>query len=73
VKANRLAGHTMPQEGRVYDRIGRRVQDGPARCSCGATSEQVFTSVNARLRWHRDHKDRRRRRDRPTATQNEVR
>jgi len=57
VKPNRLAGHTMPDEGRLYDARGMRIYRGRARCSCGAESEQVYTSGTRRRGWHFDHKN----------------
>lgn len=53
---NRLAGHSVPYEGRIFD--GWLVRDGAgeARCSCGAVSP-VLPSTNARRKWHREHKD----------------
>ena len=57
MKANRLAGHTLRDEGRV--RGGGFlvfVSEGVGRCSCGATSK-VLHSDGARKRWHRQHKD----------------
>lgn len=52
---NRLAGHTLPHEGRIHTNgVWRRV--GQARCSCGATSP-ILGSDNARKVWHRQHKD----------------
>lgn len=53
--ANRVAGHTLPREGRLYDAHGYPVRVGRARCSCGETSPEMAT-VAARRRWHRDHK-----------------
>jgi len=54
---NRLAGHILPNEGRINTNgLGTAQPCGPARCSCGATSG-VLHSANARRRWHRQHKD----------------
>lgn len=52
--SNRLAGHTLPNEGRVYH-LGVMVWRGSTRCSCGERSPELDT-VNARRRWHREHK-----------------
>lgn len=49
---SRLAGHTLPNEGRVH---GDDAPFGRARCSCGEASE-VLNSDNARKAWHREHK-----------------
>ncbi|MFY1595453.1 hypothetical protein [Micromonospora sp. WMMD737] len=65
MKTNRLAGHTLPNEGRI-SRDGYPVCCGPAVCSCGARSEGLH-GANARKRWHRQHKDNIR------AAQNETR
>jgi hypothetical protein len=57
MRANRLAGHILPNEGRIFGNgIGYPQAEGVARCSCGATSE-VLQSANARKAWHRAHKD----------------
>lgn len=53
---NRLAGHTLPQEGRVYGPTGIRKTLGKARCSCGAESP-TLSSNKGRQDWHRQHKD----------------
>lgn len=50
----RLAGHTLPNEGRIYEN-SYRITTGPAVCSCGEQSEPL-ASDNARRVWHRDHK-----------------
>jgi len=60
VRSNRLAGHTLPYEGRVFDardpRINRLVNGpGRAQCSCGEWSPDM-PSTNARRKWHRAHK-----------------
>ena len=55
MKSNRLAGHTLRNEGRVYDPHGYPMCCGPAVCSCGAQSESLHTAA-ARQRWHREHK-----------------
>lgn len=57
MKPNRLAGHTLPNEGRVRDAAGW-LGNGPgrARCSCGERSPNL-SSTAARKLWHRDHKD----------------
>lgn len=54
MRSNRLAGHTLPNEGRIQVG-GIWVERGPARCSCGAESD-VLKSDNARRRWHFEHK-----------------
>ncbi len=57
MKANRLSGHILPNEGRLprnYD--SQNAAEGPAVCSCGATSE-ALPSASARKKWHREHKD----------------
>lgn len=51
---SRLAGHTLPNEGRIYEN-SYRVTDGPAVCSCGWKS-QIFGSDSARRDAHRRHK-----------------
>jgi hypothetical protein len=56
---NRLAGHALPYEGRIADRLaywGSRGGEGATRCSCGEESP-VLPSTSARQRWHREHKD----------------
>lgn len=55
-RSNRLAGHALPDEGRVRDQYGRFTPTGPATCSCGATSE-ALSSDSARKKWHKGHKD----------------
>jgi hypothetical protein len=54
VENTRLAGHTLPNEGRIYE-YGRRVTDGPAVCSCGEVSKPLYSDY-ARKQWHREHK-----------------
>jgi hypothetical protein len=56
MKSNRLAGHMLPNEGRLYNQYGFLRRSGPATCSCGAQSEEMH-SASARQRWHREHKD----------------
>jgi hypothetical protein len=57
MRSNRLAGHTLPNEGRINGlSVGYSQCCGPAVCSCGAESE-VLHGANARKRWHREHKD----------------
>lgn len=56
MKPNRLAGHTLHSEGRLFDLHGYPQCCGPAVCSCGATSGNLHTAA-ARKRWHREHKD----------------
>jgi hypothetical protein len=55
MKSTRLAGHTLPDEGRIRDSDGYWIATGPAVCSCGETSDEL-PSDNARRRWHRNHK-----------------
>lgn len=55
MRANRLAGHTLPNEGAIYDGV-YIVSRGSTRCSCGVESPPL-PSDNARRKWHRDHKD----------------
>lgn len=52
---NRLKGHTLPNEGRLYDAHGYPVNTGKATCSCGEQSPETDT-IAARQRWHRSHK-----------------
>jgi len=56
---NRLAGHELRNEGRVYGGYSAGYINGPGRatCSCGFRSEEL-PSTNARKQWHRDHKAR---------------
>ena len=54
MRSNRLAGHTLPNEGRIQAE-GLWVEHGPARRSCGVESEPL-KSDNARRRWHFAHK-----------------
>jgi hypothetical protein len=57
-KPNRLAGHALRNEGRIYaGPIAGYVAGivGPAICSCGAKSE-TFAQAADRKRWHRQHK-----------------
>ena len=56
MKANRLPGHTLPTEGRLYDEHGNRAAVGSVTCSCGVPSP-VLPSTTKRLLWHRYHKD----------------
>lgn len=53
--SNRLPGHTLRFEGKVYG-YNHTVRQGRARCTCGAES-LVLDSDAARKRWHREHKD----------------
>lgn len=55
MKSNRLSGHTLPFEGKIYG-YNRTVKHGRARCSCGALSPALDSDA-ARKRWHREHKD----------------
>jgi hypothetical protein len=57
--SNRLAGHTLPCEGRVQlggHIIGDGSGEGRACCSCGRESP-LLPSTRARKQWHRDHKN----------------
>ena len=54
-RSNRLAGHTLPNEGRI-NHDSTSACCGPAVCSCGEQSE-VLHGANARKRWHKQHKD----------------
>ncbi len=56
MRSNRLAGHELPNEGRLYENGIYPVQQGVGVCSCGDKS-QVLPSANARKKWHRDHKN----------------
>lgn len=56
MKANRLAGHELPTEGRIYDEHGNHLTDGSAVCSCG-TPSPVLPSNTKRQLWHKAHKD----------------
>lgn len=57
MRSNRLAGHELPDEGRVYENGIYPVQQGVGVCSCGEKSQQSLPSANARKKWHRDHKN----------------
>lgn len=54
MNVTRLAGHSLPTEGRLYEN-SYRITQGPAVCSCGWQSE-VLVSDNARRVAHREHK-----------------
>ncbi len=54
MNVTRMAGHTLPNEGRIYVNSYRQLI-GPAVCSCGDQSEDL-PSDSARRKWHRDHK-----------------
>jgi hypothetical protein len=58
MRSNRLAGHTLPNEGKLRDASGWLAPyvEGPARCSCGDWSPRL-PSAYARKKWHREHKD----------------
>lgn len=59
MKTNRLAGHELRNEGRVYisgEGYRSRV-DGRGRCSCGVKSSRLLPNAAQRKQWHRDHKD----------------
>ncbi len=49
-----LAGHGLRSEGKTFVH-GRRVQEGPASCSCGELSP-AYGSDAERKRWHKRHK-----------------
>jgi hypothetical protein len=53
----RVAGHTLPFEGRVMVAGWYRNGPGFGRCSCGARSEKELPNTAARQRWHRAHKE----------------
>lgn len=58
-KANtRLAGHELPNEGRLYAGGGwyQAGVEGSATCSCGAKSKKL-PNASQRKKWHRAHKD----------------
>lgn len=56
--SNRLAGHELPNEGRVWNGVIRALTNGAGdiACSCGVLSPYLMTTA-ARQRWHREHKD----------------
>ena len=59
MKNTRLAGHSLPLEGRVQmggRLLGNGNGTGRARCSCGEESP-LLPSTRARRAWHRDHKN----------------
>lgn len=53
----RLAGHSLPNEGRVHDGHGQGYTNGPGRvqCSCGEHSPELPNTAQRR-KWHRQHK-----------------
>jgi hypothetical protein len=58
-KNTRLAGHALPNEGRVGSTLDSSVlRNGPgrSRCTCGKRSP-LLPSTAQRKRWHRDHKE----------------
>jgi hypothetical protein len=57
-KTNRLAGHELPNEGRLDMSGPTRNINGPGRtsCSCGEKSPKLL-NTSQRKQWHRDHKD----------------
>lgn len=55
MKANRLSGHELRNEGRIGG-YGMSNGSGPTKCSCGQKSP-VLPSTGARKKWHREHKD----------------
>jgi hypothetical protein len=59
MRDNRLAGHSLPCEGRVQlggHIIGDGSGEGRAVCECGTESE-LLPSTRARQQWHRAHKN----------------
>ncbi|WP_045740770.1 hypothetical protein [Actinoplanes rectilineatus] len=54
MNVTRLAGHTLPNEGRITVN-GYRTNQGPAVCSCGWTSADLFSDTSRRDA-HRQHK-----------------
>jgi hypothetical protein len=58
MKSNRLAGHELRNEGRVYVPGSGYVSRVQARgkCSCGATSGRLLPNAAQRKAWHREHK-----------------
>jgi hypothetical protein len=57
-RATYVRGHALVgSEGYPYDADGNRIWGwaGPARCSCGAASEDLDSNA-ARKAWHRRHK-----------------
>lgn len=59
MRATRLAGHSLPLEGRVQlggRLIGNGSGEGRAACSCG-TESPLLPSTRARRKWHHDHKN----------------
>lgn len=57
MKADRLPGHGLVAEGRVWI-PGQPVRGGAGRavCGCGVESPEL-PNTSARKRWHREHKD----------------
>ena len=56
MKPNRLPGHTLRHEGRVWDGWNYRSgHEGVSFCSCGAESPRLPNAAQ-RKQWHRDHK-----------------
>lgn len=57
MRANRLSGHSLPNEGRLSG-WPPSAQNGPgkARCSCGTESPDL-PNTNQRQKWFRDHKN----------------
>ncbi len=53
MRNTRLSGHTLPNEGRIYEGGIYRADVGATRCSCGEESP-VLPSDNARRVWPRD-------------------
>lgn len=58
MRTNRLAGHGLPHEGRVWNGLTRQFGNyaGTTSCSCGLISP-FLASTSARRKWHREHKD----------------
>ncbi len=57
MESTRLAGHTLPNEGRIlnYSISFNSPQEGSLAFSCGVESPDM-PSANARKKWHREHK-----------------
>lgn len=55
---NRLAGHTLPNEGKIWNGIRLASSfEGRATCSCGEESPTELKNAERRRIWHRRHKD----------------
>ena len=55
-RSTRLAGHALPDEGRVYDAHGYKVDEAATACSCGESSP-VLPNTAQRRKWHASHKE----------------